>query len=80
VKVNVDGGFLNNSGRSDFGGIMHNNMDNWLLEFSRFLGLLLAYKSSFMPFTVVSLLSNGQGFNNVVIESDSTIAISLIGT
>jgi hypothetical protein len=29
---------------------------------------------------VVSLLSNGQGFNNVVIESDSTIAISLIGT
>ncbi|PNY06112.1 non-LTR retroelement reverse transcriptase-like protein [Trifolium pratense] len=28
-----------NPGRSDFGGIMRNNMGNWLLRFSGFLGI-----------------------------------------
>ncbi|CAJ2671539.1 unnamed protein product [Trifolium pratense] len=53
-------------------------MGNWLLGFSGFIGIATSLQAELHAIYNGLCLAMDRGFNNVIIESDSTIAIGLV--
>ncbi|GAU24906.1 hypothetical protein TSUD_116310 [Trifolium subterraneum] len=74
IKVDVDGSSFNNPGRSDFGGILRDSNENWLLGFSGFIGISTSLCVELQAILNGLKIAQAEGFRNIIIESDSTLA------
>lgn len=78
VKVNVDGSALGNPGQSAAGGLCHDKDGNWLFGFNIKMGNGSAYQAEVFAIWQGLQLAWDRGFERVIIESDSAMAIHQI--
>lgn len=78
VKVNVDGNSLGNPGRSGYGGIICNSDGEWLVGFSGFCGIITNLNAELLTTDHGLKLAWFSGYREVVCESDSKTALTLI--
>ncbi|PNX73497.1 ribonuclease H [Trifolium pratense] len=76
IKVNVDGSSFNNPGRSGFGGVLRDSNGNWLLGFSGFIGISTSLCAELHAILNGLKIAQAEGFRNIIIESDSTLAVN----
>jgi len=71
IKVNVDGSFLSNLGRSGFGGLIRNNNGDWLLGFYGFCGINSCLVAElYVIFHGLHIVYDA-GHMNIILKSDS---------
>ncbi|XP_019447242.1 PREDICTED: uncharacterized protein LOC109350462 [Lupinus angustifolius] len=78
VKINVDGSCFGNLGRSRFGGLIRNNAGEWISSFTGFYGFSTNLHVELLAIFHGLKLVWDSGFKNVICESDSQLALSLI--
>lgn len=77
VKLNVDRSSFVNPGKSGFGGLFRNNHGEWLLGFAGCCGFSTIMHAELAIYHGLTL-AQAAGYDDVVCESDSTVALSLI--
>lgn len=78
VKLNVDGSYLGNLGRSGYGGIIHNSSGAWLLGFSGSCGFTTNLNAELQAIAHGLELSWSRGYREVMCESNSETALALV--
>ncbi|CAL0331035.1 unnamed protein product [Lupinus luteus] len=77
-KVNVDGSSFGNPSRLGFGGLIRNNLGEWISGFSGFCGIASNLHAGLLAIFHGLNLSWSSGFKAIICESDSQLALTLI--
>lgn len=76
VKLNVDGSSLRNPGPSGYGGVIRNK--NGLIGFSGYCGITTNLNAKLLAIAQGLHLAWGNGYKEVICESDSQMSLTLI--
>lgn len=78
MKLNVDGSSLGNPGKAGFGGLFRNSNGEWLAGFSGSCGISSNLKAELLVIAHGLDLAWNAGYKDVICESYSKVALSLI--
>lgn len=78
IKLNTDGSSIGNPGLSGSGGIFRDFLGNWVLGYARNVGLSSPLAAEIWAIRDGLVLAIQRGFQNLIVESDSRIAVLLL--
>ncbi|GKV13012.1 hypothetical protein SLEP1_g24089 [Rubroshorea leprosula] len=78
IKLNTDGASEGNPGPAGAGGVFRDHLGNFIIGFSRKVGFATSLAAELWAIRDGLLIAIHRGFNNLIVESDSKTAISMI--
>ncbi|GLT87976.1 hypothetical protein SLE2022_060240 [Rubroshorea leprosula] len=78
IKLNTDGASEGNPGPAGAGGVFRDHLGNFIIGFSRKVGFATSLAAELWATRDGLLIAIHRGFNNLIVESDSKTAISMI--
>jgi hypothetical protein len=79
TKVNADGSSLGNPGNAGFGGLLRNDRGSWIHSFSGSCGRASNLVAGLSAIWKELQLAWDLGYKSIIMESDSQVALDLIG-
>lgn len=76
--MNVDGSSFGNPGNAGFGGLIRNNFGEWITGFSGSCGISTSMNAELLAIADGLKLAWYEGFRDVICESDSKTAVTLV--
>lgn len=80
IKVNVDGSSFGNPGRAGYGGLVRNNLGEWICGFYGSCGVADNLTTEIYAIMHGLDLAWNRGYRDVILETDSKSAIDLLNT
>ncbi|GLT62320.1 hypothetical protein SLA2020_349680 [Shorea laevis] len=78
IKLNTDGSALGNPGLAGAGGVFRDELGRWILGFSHHVGHTSSLAAELWAIRDGLSIALSKGFNKIVLETDSKIAMALI--
>lgn len=78
IKINVDGSSFGNPGRSGFGGLLRNELDEWLGGFYGNYGITTDLTAELHAIATGLRMAWSTGYRSLICETDSKMGLILI--